>query len=130
MRATSPWRRLILFIDSNKPLPTRTGQRLQHWAAVLQAYNYKLVHKNPDQLRVADALFRLPFPTLVEDVQIHNVRVLVDVPLPSDKIATETANFRYVHLGWPPKKCLRDNPDIHVFFKAQDVCQQVSNVFL
>ena len=124
-------------LDPNKPLPTRTGQRLQHWAAILQAYNYKLVHKNADQLGVADALSRLPSPTLVEDVQIHNVKVLVDLPLTSDKIAAETANdpllqqvFRYVHLGWPPKKRLRDNPAIHVFFKAQDVLSIVNKCLM
>ena len=30
---------------ANKGLPVRTGHRLQHWPAILQAYNYTLVHQ-------------------------------------------------------------------------------------
>ncbi|KAJ1524581.1 hypothetical protein ONE63_011067 [Megalurothrips usitatus] len=110
-----------------KSLPVRTGHRLQHWAALLQPYQYSLVHKKSDNLVVADALSRLPSPISIFDIPIKSIKIAVDLPLTSDKIAVETANdpllqqvFRFVHLGWPPKDQFRNNPPIQVFFKIRD----------
>jgi len=108
----------------DKSLPVRTGHRLQHWAAVLQAYNYQLIHRKAEHLAVADALSRLPSPTVIQDLQVNVVKILATLPITADKIALETSKdpileqvFRYVHLGWPPKDKLRDNPVLNAYFK-------------
>lgn len=121
----------------SKSLPVRTGHRLQHWAAVLQPYNYKLVHKSSTQLAVADALSRLPSPLKIEDVQICHVKVFEAIPLTSDKIAEETAKdpilqqvYRYVHVGWPPKDKFRSHPELQVYFKVRDSLTIVNQCLL
>ncbi|KAJ1519211.1 hypothetical protein ONE63_011183 [Megalurothrips usitatus] len=123
----------------SKSLPVRTGHRLQHWATILQAYDYKLVHKKAEHLVVADALSRLPSPARIEDIQINalNVKVATEIPLTCDKIAVETQSdpvlqkvFRFVHLGWPPKDQIKDNPSLGIFFKVRDVITIQSKVLL
>ena len=95
----------------------RTGHRLQHWATILQAYSYKLVHKKSDHLVVSDALSRLPSPVLIEDLKVNAVKVITSIPLSYEKIAIETANdsvlqqvFHFVRVGWLPKDKFKDNP--------------------
>jgi len=126
-------------LSPSKSLPVRTGHRLQHWAAVLQAYDYSLVHKKAEFLVVADALSRLPGPSRVEDIQVNavNVKIVTDIPLSNEKIAAETQNdkvlqqvFRYVHLGWPPKDKFKDNPAIQPFFKLRDSISIVSKTLV
>ena len=116
-------------LNPSKSLPVRTGHRLQHWAAILQAYQYSLIHKKAEHLVVADALSRLPSPITVEDVLINviKVKVATSIPLTSQQIAAETCNdpllqqvLKFVHLGWPPKDKFKDNPALQSYFKIRD----------
>ncbi|KAK3912645.1 hypothetical protein KUF71_022233 [Frankliniella fusca] len=74
------------------PVPKRR-HRLQHWAALLQTYSYKLVHKKAAFLVVPDALSRLPAPTLVQDLTVNTIttKVATELPVTCEKVASETA---------------------------------------
>ncbi|KAE8737994.1 hypothetical protein FOCC_FOCC016536 [Frankliniella occidentalis] len=123
----------------NSSLPVRTGHRLQHWASILQAYRYKLVHRKAANLVVADALSRLPAPITIEEVHVAavNVKIATEVPLTSEKIASELHNdpvleavFRFVHLGWPPRDKFKNNPAILPYFRVRDCLTIVSKCLL
>lgn len=110
-------------LGDTKGLPLRTGHRLQHWAAILQAYQYKLVHKKSEFLRAADALSRLPVSTTIE--YSFHVKVLTELPITSDVVAAETAKdpvlSKVIHqtkLGWPHK--VTKDLDLVQFSKYKD----------
>ena len=110
---------------SNKGLPVRTGHRLQHWAAILQAYNYVLVHRKCEFLRAADALSRLPTSVLIDDV-LH-VKILSPLPLTAEVIAAETVKdpilsqvLKLVFLGWPTRAKYSPESGLSPYFKLRD----------
>lgn len=119
-----PIRRIF---SSSRGLPQRTAERLQHWAAILMRYNYKVIHKKAEFLCVADTLSRLPTKrTIVEN---HHVKVLSDLPITADVVARETANdpvlsqvLQLARIGWP-RKSAKLNPEIVPYFK---ICDNIS----
>lgn len=108
-----------------KGLPARTGHRLQHWATMLQAYNYKFIHRKCEFLQAADALSRLPSKQIIEEV--YHVKVITPVPLTAAQIAFATAKdpilsrvLLQCHLGWPVKLNHAANSELSPFFKLRD----------
>ncbi|XP_052130502.1 uncharacterized protein LOC127751276 [Frankliniella occidentalis] len=105
----------------------------------IQRIFHQSLYLKAEHLAVADALSRLPSPTVV---QVFNVNAIVvkslsAFPTTADKIALETSNdsilnqvFRYVHLGWPPKDELRDKPMTNAYFKLRDQITIVNKCLL
>lgn len=110
-------------LGDTRGLPTRTGHRLQHWAAILQGYNYKLIHKKSDFLKVADALSRLP-NLRCKIADVFHVKVLTLLPVTSAVVAAETAKDKLLsqvltcaRIGWHRKY---PNPDLDHFARLRD----------
>ena len=59
----------------DRPVPQLASARLQRWALILGAYNYRLQYRPGSQLSHADGLSRLPLP-----------EVPTEIPLPGDTI--------------------------------------------
>ena len=94
-------------LSPEKGLPVRTGHQLQHWAAILQGYNYKIVHRKADLMSVPDALSRLPCSISIDHLSYVPKNVLA-LPITVDKIAEATrsdpvlSKVLYItHIGWP-----------------------------
>lgn len=107
----------------DKNLPIRTGERLQHWATLLQPYNYKLVHRKSELNTVADALSRLPVTTSINDISVS----FPDVPLSPEVIAHATSLdpilskvCEITATGWPIHNMFTNNPALDVYFKLRD----------
>ena len=93
------WGRSFIFVTDNsaiqsilspeKGLPARTGHRLQHWAAILQGYNCRTVHRKAELMTVPDASSRLPCSVSIDHLRYvpKNVSAL---PITVDKIAEAT----------------------------------------
>ena len=111
------WERAFTLVTDNQPIrrifahdksiPILASHRLQHWAAILSGFDYRLEHRKSNFLSVADALSRLPAnyvhvvesncDVLPDDLPI-NVQTLKDATLKdpvSNKILDFTVN------GWP-----------------------------
>lgn len=92
-------------LHPNKSIPTLAAQRLQHWALILENYDYNIVHKKSEYLMHADAMSRLPMNKIVVDV---NNCQLEQLPLSYVDIARETLCdsvllkvFNFTKNGWP-----------------------------
>ena len=59
----------------DQPVPQLASARLQRWALILGAYNYRLQYRTGSELSHADGLSRLPLP-----------EVPTEIPLPGDTI--------------------------------------------
>ena len=59
----------------DQPVPQLASARLQRWALILGAYNYRLQYRPGSELSHADGLSRLPLP-----------EVPTEIPLPGDTI--------------------------------------------
>lgn len=86
---------LLGLFGENKPIPDHASSRVQRWAVILCAYDYKLEHV-PGHRNNADALSRLPLyetaaPTPFPE-DLHQVfQALDDLPVTSAHIAGETS---------------------------------------
>jgi len=87
-------------------LPVRTDHRLQHWATLLQPYDFDLIHRPSAQLAPADALSRLPSSAKISCV--HLIPVNAELPVSSECVAEETAKdpvlrevLEVTRTGWP-----------------------------
>ncbi|XP_058838125.1 uncharacterized protein K02A2.6-like [Topomyia yanbarensis] len=103
--------------DLNKPLQTKgtsaiAAARLQRWARMLAGYHYTIEHRPDKFMTHADALSRLPLPTLTEvehvGLGINNLSpsspAVIDLDIvrthqKADKILSQV--FEYVSRGWP-----------------------------
>jgi len=59
----------------DKSLPVLAHHRIQYWATILAAFDYKLLHKKADKLKVADALSRLPSNCFMVDVHFEDLSI-------------------------------------------------------
>lgn len=57
---------LLGLFSPNKIIPPMASGRVQRWSLLLQAYNFRLVHRSGALLGTADALSRLPLPSTTE----------------------------------------------------------------
>jgi hypothetical protein len=114
-------------LNPDKGLPIRTGHRLQHWAATLQGFSYKLVHRKGNLLCPADALSRLPRQKTVVDVCNVSCNSLVGLPLTFEAVAQASAQdpvlskiLSVVHKGWPHHNLFKNDPALAPYFKIRD----------
>ncbi|XP_038072087.1 uncharacterized protein K02A2.6-like [Patiria miniata] len=93
-------------------IPTLAAQRLQRWAVMLSAFDYDLQFIPSSQNVLADALSRLPLPTMEEDDEdaIYNIedKRLDSLPVTSKEISHATRTdpvlsrvLEFTKSGWP-----------------------------
>lgn len=119
------WAREFLLVTDNaalrhilspdKGVPLVANQRLQHWAFILEAYQYKLVHRKAEFMSHVDALSRLPAPDSFDEV-VFNVDAMPVTPVNVNIIADCTAKDPilsrvrfYVIQGWPQHRLIDVN---------------------
>lgn len=80
---------LISLFHEKKPVPQMGSPRVQRWATLLRAYEYKIIYKPGQEHANADALSRLPLPQIeeedVED-QVLMLDVLEDPPITTKQL--------------------------------------------
>ena len=125
---------LTTIFGEKKGIPAVTTARLQRWAIVLSAYDYKISHKKGSDIANADALSRLPIS--VDKVDSSNDWLGTDYfqnclafceydtaenPLTASDIARESKKdlnlqkvWQYTMHGWPNKV-----PDSQTSFKTR-----------
>lgn len=112
---------LTLILGEKKAIPAMAAARLQRWAILLAAYDYKMVHKPGTSVCNADFLSRCPIATSEPVEKAHNSfssvhrldAVLLGVdsgaeePLTAADIARETQKdatlrqvYNFVRFGW------------------------------
>lgn len=97
-----------------KAIPPMASGRIQRWALTLSAYDYTLVHKAGKDHGNADALSRLPVPTMHEETPVPEETVLLmsyfekDAPVTADQVRQWTSRdsvlsrvYKFVQSGWP-----------------------------
>jgi len=112
-------------LSPDKSIPVLSAQRLQHWAYILQAYQFEIVHRSGTLLAHVDALSRVPCDEFSFE-EIETCSLSSDLPLNSSIIADESKKDSVLQQvifqtkrGWPevPKYL----PEIvKPFFKLRD----------
>ena len=106
---------LSAILGPKKGIPVLAASRLQIWAILLSAYDYKIEFWSTKQHMNADALSRLPlneYPSTKDDADcifgMFQIEALA--PLTSNKIAAATRKdgllskvMQYTRNGWPDK---------------------------
>ncbi|KAJ8338235.1 hypothetical protein SKAU_G00372010 [Synaphobranchus kaupii] len=102
---------LISLFHEKKPVPQMCSPRVQRWAVLLRAYEYKIVYKPGKEHANADALSRLPLPQTAEEDdtdQVLMINVMDDSPVTTTQVRKWTAKDKtlsQVHewclKGWP-----------------------------
>ena len=103
---------LTTILRSKKGAPTLAAARLQCWALLLSAYDYKMQFKATQSHSNADGLSRLPLPipdseTTISSVSVVNIAQIQSLPVtfqqvkPCDPILTKVST--YITTGWPEK---------------------------
>jgi len=93
------WGRALTLVTDNQPIirhifahdkssPIVASYHLQHWAAILSGFNYRLDHRKTYFLSVADALSRLP--TNVNVLELSSASIPVDLPLGVEAVMDAT----------------------------------------
>ena len=102
-------RPLLKILELYEGVPTLAAARLQRWALLLSAYNYKLKFKSGVDNKEADLLSRLPIPMQVicTNEEIYHVDYCDQLPVTATKIARETQKdpilrkaYEYTRDGW------------------------------
>ncbi|XP_029139104.1 uncharacterized protein K02A2.6-like, partial [Protobothrops mucrosquamatus] len=105
---------LLGLFTTSKQTPHILSPRMLQWSIFLSAYDYSLVHKPSKEMGHADALSRLPLPTVEPDpapaVHILSIQELPECPLNARDVAAETATdhtlkhvLPWVLSGWPDR---------------------------
>ena len=82
---------LQCILGHRKPVPTLASARLQRWALLLGAYDYKLEYMSACQLRHADGLSRLPLPESPANTPVPGETILL-----VDNMELSSLSFRKV----------------------------------
>ena len=95
------------------PVPPLASARLQRWALILGAYDYKIVYRPGGEIGNADGLSRLPLPNYPTDIPVPGETILLMRSLELSEITAERISQwtsrnpllsrirRFLHLGWP-----------------------------
>ena len=107
---------LLGLFRENRPTPVMASARVQRWALLLGAYNYKLIHKPGHHHGNANALSRLPssesVPSNIPEPPevVFNFKHMDLGPITSQEVAQESRHdpvisrvIQYVLQGWPLK---------------------------
>ena len=113
-------------LGAKTSIPTLAAQRLQRWAVTLSAFNYEIRYITSKQNAIADALSRLPLPSVREDEEeINSIesKVVENLPVTSKQISYETRKdpllsrvLHFVKFGWPSGL---DDKQLEPFLKRQ-----------
>jgi len=127
------WGRTFTLVTDNQPIkhifapdksiPIVSSMRLQHWAAILSDFRYRIEHRKANFLSVADALSRLPLPN-VHMLEINYESVFNDLPLNVDIIVEESKKdavlskiLLYTIEGWPDR--VHSDPVLTSYYKIR-----------
>ena len=120
---------LLGLFNPKKPIPEMASGRIQRWSLMLQAYSFELYHRSGKSLGTADALSRLPLPSMPESVPVcaewvHLVEVLDSTPVTSQEISKWTSKdpvlskvLVYLDYGWPTTI---NDKDLKPFLQRKD----------
>ncbi|XP_041823137.1 uncharacterized protein K02A2.6-like [Melanotaenia boesemani] len=102
---------LISLFHEKKPVPQMGSPRVQRWAVLLRAYEYKIMYKPGKEHANADALSRLPLPHTEEEDDADHVLmldVMEDPPITTAQVKQWTAKdvalskvLLWCLKGWP-----------------------------
>ncbi|XP_062714983.1 uncharacterized protein LOC134291358 [Aedes albopictus] len=81
--------------SESKGLPTMSAMRMQHYAAFLQAFDYRICHRRSSDHFNADAMSRLPTPhtdpeSEIEEPDAVEVNAIQTLPLTVDELGSAT----------------------------------------
>ena len=68
---------LQYIFGATQPVPALASARIQRWALLLSAYNYKIQYKSGKEISHADGLSRLPLPDFPTKVPIPGETIMV-----------------------------------------------------
>ena len=103
---------LLGLLGEHKPVSATAASRVQRWALLLSAYDYKLTYRKGEQNGNADALSRLPRLATPHEVswlqnQVHMV-TLDRAPVTAEEVSSATRRdpmlsrvHDFVLYGWP-----------------------------
>ena len=104
---------LMTILNPKKGIPPLSAVRLQRWAVILSAYNYKIVYKFTQSHGNADGLSRLPLVVnngkkQLSESSVFNVRQIENLPVTAMQLKTATRRdpvlskvLHYSKQGWP-----------------------------
>eukprot|EP00112_Aurelia_sp_Birch-Aquarium-sp1_P002966 Seg1331.1 transcript_id=Seg1331.1/GoldUCD/mRNA.D3Y31 product="putative protein K02A2.6" protein_id=Seg1331.1/GoldUCD/D3Y31 len=101
---------LISIIGAQSGIPTLAAARLQRWALILAAYQYKLLYRKSSDHANADALSRLPSGNSKEggEPSVYQVKFTDSLPISARDVQQETGKdpllsrvLSFVFNGWP-----------------------------
>ncbi|XP_062864462.1 uncharacterized protein K02A2.6-like [Trichomycterus rosablanca] len=126
---------LITLFSERKQVPQMVSPRVQRWAVMLRAYEYKIYYKPGKQHANADALSRLPVPGKDESPELAEQVLMLDLldtgPLTAEQLKKWTAKDstllqvrEYVLKGWPSTTdpALRPYHTRHLQMSVRDGC--------
>ena len=100
----------------DKAIPPLASARLQRWALILSAYQYRIVHKPGKENSKADVLSRLPLPECPSEVPLPGARVLLletletspvnakQIPEWTERDPILSKVKKWLTEGWPEKE--------------------------
>ena len=104
---------LMTILNPKKGIPPLSAARLQRWAVILSAYNYKIVYKSTQSHGNADGLSHLPLVVnngkkQLSESSVFNVRQIENLPVTAMQLKTATRRdpvlskvLHYSKQGWP-----------------------------
>ncbi|KAE8746153.1 hypothetical protein FOCC_FOCC007154 [Frankliniella occidentalis] len=109
-------------LTPEKGLSLRANHRLQHWATILQGFNYHIEYRKASLMSVPYALSHLPSP-----VNLKLISPLIKPPITVDEISehslkdsTFTKVFDVTYHGWPGHNPFPDHAVLTSYFKLRD----------
>ncbi|XP_052131667.1 uncharacterized protein LOC127751723, partial [Frankliniella occidentalis] len=109
-------------LTPEKGLPLRANHRLQHWATILQGFNYHIEHRKASLMSVPDALPHLPSP-----VNLKLISPLIKPPITVDEVSEHSLKdptllkvFDLTYHGWPEHNPFPDHSELTSYFKLRD----------
>lgn len=133
---------LLTIFGSKKGIPVYTANRLQRWALILRAYDFKIEYVNTTKFGFADALSRLINQTPKDDeFVIASVKFEADVnrvfsdvvsslPVSAELITRETKKdntlqtvLKYMLSSWPSAEKIQDET-LRMFYNRRESLSQ------
>ncbi len=123
-------------LHQDKAIPVLASSRIQRWALTLQAYNYSFEYRPGKSIDHADALSRLPLPTVQAEPPVPGDTVMLletlekfpvtarEIGMWTEKDRTLSRVKKYLLYGWPDKadfkKLDEDVAHIQPYFSRRD----------
>ncbi len=118
---------LTTIFAENKEVPTLAALRLQRWALILMAYQYKIQYRSSQENSNADMLSRLTTDsksTLATEMEVNHFTLIGDLPITADDIAEHTRKDRvlakvhhFIMNGWPNQN---EDEEMEPYFRRRE----------